>query len=235
MLSRLQTDPEELRATVARLLRTTMLAAVPVLMVIFACSDELLAVLGSPWAPASTALQLLCLVGIGKAIAFYTGPVLFAASRPRFRAVMLWIVAIVSVASVAAVGAALAGASVRTQVTGMAGSRAILFLPILVPVNLLIVARITGMRVRALLPAVPGPLFAGAAAIVSERALHATGIVDGLAPVPALLLVGATSALSALLVLLSLEPVVRAQTRRVGGRAAARAARTPARRGRRVG
>jgi teichuronic acid exporter len=224
VLSRLQADPDELRATVRKLLRTTMLATVPVLMVIFACSDELLAVLGPSWAPAADALKLLCFVGIGKAISFYTGPVLFAASRPRFRAVMLAIVAIVSTATVVAVGAALAGASVHSQVVGMAGSRAILFLPILVPVNLLIISHITGLRLRSLLPAVPGPLFAGAAALVSERALRATGVVEGLAPFPALLLVGCTSALSALLVLLSLEPTVRTQMRQLGahGRAALR-------------
>ena len=150
VLSRLQTTPAELHATIVRLLRTTMLATVPVLAVIFACSDEVLAVLGESWEPGADALKLLCLVGIGKAISFYTGPVLFAASRPRFRAVMLWIVAIVSTATVVLVGAALAGASVPTQVVGMAGSRAVLFLPILVPVNLLIVAHITGLRLRSL-------------------------------------------------------------------------------------
>ena len=137
---------------------------------------------------------------------------------------MLWIVAIVSTATVVVVGAALAGASVPTQVVGMAGSRAILFLPILVPVNLLIVSHITGLRLRSLAPAVPGPLLAAAAAIISERALRATGIVDGLAPFPALLLVGGVSALNALLVLLSFEPPVREWLGRLGaqGRAALR-------------
>ena len=137
---------------------------------------------------------------------------------------MLWIIAIVSTAMVVVVGSALAGASVHSQVVGMAGSRAILFLPILVPVNLLIISRITGLQLRSLLPAVPGPLLSGVAAVASGRAIGATAIVDGLAPLPALLLVGGVSALSALLVLLSLEPTVRKQTRRAWahGRAALR-------------
>jgi O-antigen/teichoic acid export membrane protein len=209
VLSRLQADPEQLRATVTRLLRTTMLATVPVLMVLFACSDEVLGVLGAKWVPAADALKFLCLVGIGKAIGFFTGPVLFAASRPRFRAIMLWILAIVSTVSVVAVGLALAGSALQTQVLGMAGSRALLFVPILIPVNLLIIARITGMQLRSLIPAVPGPFLAGLAAIGAERAVRATGVVDGLAAVPALLLVGGVSTLTALGVLLSLEPVVR--------------------------
>ena len=107
----------------------------------------------------------------------------------------------------------------------MAASRAILFLPILVPVNLAIIAHVTGLRLRSLWPARARRRSSPAvAAIASERALRATGIVDGLAPFPALLLVGGVSALSALLVLLSLEPPVREWLRRLGaqGRAALR-------------
>ena len=50
--------------------------------------------------------------------------------------------------------------------------------------NLLIIAHITGLRLRSLGARGAGPLLAAAAAIVSERALRATGIVDGLAPFP---------------------------------------------------
>ena len=69
-----------------------------------ATSDELVAVLGADWERAGIALQFLCLVGIGKAIGFFTGPVLFAANRPRFRAVMLWALAALSTATVVLVG-----------------------------------------------------------------------------------------------------------------------------------
>ena len=98
VLSRLQDDPEKLREAVAKCLRTTLLFAVPVLLVVLAASDEIVAVLGTDWEQAGIALQFLCLVGIGKAIAFFTGPVLFAANRPRFRAIMLWVLAAVSTA-----------------------------------------------------------------------------------------------------------------------------------------
>jgi PST family polysaccharide transporter len=211
VLSRLQDKRHELRAMTTRLLRTTLLATVPALMVVFACSDEILAVLGQSWEPGGDALKLLCLVGLGKAISFYTGPVLFAASRPRFRAVMLWAVAAVSTTVVLVVGAALASSSVRTQVVGMAGSRAILLLPILVPVNLLIVAHFTGLRLRSLLSALPGPLLAGAAGIACERLLRSAGVADGLAPLPTLLLIGGASAIVAVAVLLVLEPGARLQ------------------------
>ena len=89
VLSRLQNDPEQLREAVAKCLRTTLLIAVPVLLVVIATSDEIMAVLGPDWAQAGVALQFLCLVGIGKAISFFTGPVLFAvqsAPLPRSHA-----------------------------------------------------------------------------------------------------------------------------------------------------
>ena len=86
ILSRLQDDPEKLREAVAKCLRTTLLLAVPVLLVMLAASDEIVGLLGTEWEDAGIALQFLCLVGIGKAISFFTGPVLFAANRPRFRA-----------------------------------------------------------------------------------------------------------------------------------------------------
>jgi O-antigen/teichoic acid export membrane protein len=213
VLSRLQTEPEELRRAVARLLRTTLLATLPVMLVVLACSDELLAVLGPKWTVAADALKLLCLVGIGKSIGFFTGPVLFAASRPRFRAAMLWILALVSTMTVMGVGAVLAGTTLHLEVLGMAASRAILFLPILVPVNLLIIAHFTGMRVRELLPGIPAPLVAGLAGVAAERAIHATGVAEGLSAFPALLLVGTVSAVTAATVLVSLVPTVRDRAR----------------------
>ena len=54
VLSRLQADPEKLREAVAKCLRTTLLATVPVLLVIFAVSDEVVGVLGAEWEPAAT-------------------------------------------------------------------------------------------------------------------------------------------------------------------------------------
>ena len=55
----------------------------------------------------------------------------------------------------------------------MSLSRAALFLGVLVPVNLAIVSHMTGLRLRTLLPAVPGPLLSGAAAIAVAYGLRA--------------------------------------------------------------
>jgi O-antigen/teichoic acid export membrane protein len=223
VLSRLQAEPERLREAVATCLRTTMVATVPVMLVLFASADEVVGVLGSEWEPAADVLRLLALVGIGKAIAFFTGPVLFAASRPRFRAVMLWILAIVSTALVVGVGAALTDSSVEDQVVGMAASRAVLFLVILVPVNLAIIAHFTGLRLRTVLPSVPAPILAGLAAIGVAQAIDVTGALDGLPPLAALAVMGTITTGVALSVLVALDRRVREQAvallRLVSGRA----------------
>ena len=212
ILSRLQDDPEKLREAVAKCLRTTLLIAVPVLLVVLAASDEIVAVLGTDWEQAGIALQFLCLVGIGKAISFFTGPVLFAANRPRFRAIMLWALAAVSTAVVVVVGELTRDSSVDDQVLGMSSSRAALFLFVLVPVNLAIVSHMTGLRLRTLLPAVPGPVLSGVAAIAVAVGLRAAGAGE-LRPLLALVVVGGGAAVTAAAVLLALEPDLRARLR----------------------
>jgi len=211
VLSRLQNDPEALRAAVARCLRTTLLISVPVLLLVLACADEIVGVLGSKWDKSAIALEFLCLVGIGKAIGFFAGPVLFAVGRPRFRAVMLWVLAAVSTLSVLGAGRLLRNSSADHQILGMSGTRALLFLGVLVPVNLAIVSWTTGLRLRVLLPALPAPLLAGGSAVAVAFGLRQLGVSDRLPDVAALIVVGGVSALTAAVVLLTLERDLRGQ------------------------
>jgi PST family polysaccharide transporter len=218
VLSRLQAEPERLRAAVTTCLRTTLIATVPVMALVFATSDELMAALGSDWVPAAEGLALLTLVGIGKAIAFVTGPVLFSAGKARFRAIMLWILAAVSTAAVVLVGWLLADASTHDQVLGMAASRAILFVPILIPVNLWIIARFTGFSPRALAASAPAPILSGLAAIGVQRLVSSAPVVEDLPAIGELALVGAISTAAAIFVLVVLEPDVRRWARGAAAR-----------------
>jgi O-antigen/teichoic acid export membrane protein len=213
VLSRLQAEPEKLRQAVATCLRTTLIFTVPVLFVIFATSHELMAVLGSEWLPAAGCLMLLTLVGVGKGVAFFTGPVLFASGRARFRAVMLWVLAIVSTVLVVVVGSALADSSVDDQVVGMAASRAILFVPVLLPINLWIIGRVTGFRVRMLGRSAVAPVVAGLAAFGVERLLGLSDAIRSLSPFLELVVLGGASGVTAVVVLTTLEPRVREQAR----------------------
>jgi hypothetical protein len=186
-------------------MRLTLLLAVPTMMAMAACSQYILAVLGPEWSPGVTALKLLAVVGMVKALIVFTGPLLFALAKARFRAIMLWGQAVLSVAAVSAAGLVFGGISVEEQLTGVAGVRALLFLLVFVPLNVAIVTRLTGLRVRDIASWVPVPLISGAGAIAVVTLINATGLLDSLSPLPALLIAGSLAVAAALGVLLSLK------------------------------
>jgi O-antigen/teichoic acid export membrane protein len=101
---RLQSDRPALRDAVASSIRPTLILTVPAMAVMAACGDFLMALMGAEWELAADVLKLLALVGIGKAIVFFTGPLLFAVARPHLRAVMLWALAALSAGTALLVG-----------------------------------------------------------------------------------------------------------------------------------
>jgi O-antigen/teichoic acid export membrane protein len=207
--SRLQNDRVALREAVARCVRTTLILTVPPMAVLAACSGFLMAVMGPEWEPAADVLKLLTLVGIGKAIVFFTGPLLFAVARPHLRAVMLWVLAALSAGIVLLVGWLLTDSSSREQAVGMAVSRAAFFVAIVIPVNIAVVCWITGLRPRRIIGWLWSPLAAAAAGIAPALLLEVTGALDSVAPFVGLLVAGACSTLAAGSVLFALEPRAR--------------------------
>ncbi len=207
--SRLQNDRPALREAVASCVRTTLILTVPAMAVMAACSDFLMAVMGSEWEPAADVLKLLALVGIGKAIVFFTGPLLFAVARPHLRAVMLWILAAFSAGIVLLVGWLLTDSSSADQAFGMAVSRAAYFLAIVIPVNIAVVCWITGLRPRRFVRWVWTPLAAAAAGIAPVLVLETTGLLDGVPAFVGLIVAGTCSTLAAGGTLFALEPRAR--------------------------
>jgi O-antigen/teichoic acid export membrane protein len=222
--SRLQNDRPALRDAVASSIRTTLILTVPAMAVMAACSDLLMALMGPEWEPAADVLKLLALVGIGKAIVFFTGPLLFAVARPHLRAVMLWALAAVSAGTVLLVGWLLTDDGTREQAIGMAASRAAYFLAIVIPLNLAVVCWITGLRPRSFLPWLPSPLLSAGAGIGVVALLQLSGLLDGLPAFAGLLIGGTASFLAAGAVLFALEP----QARRLAGPVLRKLTRRPA-------
>jgi O-antigen/teichoic acid export membrane protein len=222
--SRLQNDPPALRDAVAKCIRTTLLLTLPAMLVLAACSDFVMELLGDEWTPAADVLKLLAIVGIGKAVVFFTGPLLFAVARPHLRAVMLWALAALSAGTVLLVGWLLAAEGTREQAIGMAASRAAFFLAIVIPVNIAVVCWITGLRPRNFLLWLPGPLLSGLAGVAVVAVLELSGILDGLHAVVALLIAGGSSVVATAGVLLALEP----RARELVGPVVQRALRRPA-------
>jgi O-antigen/teichoic acid export membrane protein len=211
--SRLQSDPEGLRDGVEKCLRLTLLAAVPALAVVAATSDEVVGLFGEEWSAAAAVLPLLCVVGVVKGLVFFTGPLLFAVAKPLLRAGVLWILGALSALTVVAVGAALTNDAPDDQILGMGASRAALFLAAILPLNLWILHRYGGLRLRPLVRVLPGPLASALAAGAVGAGLHASGLLDGLAAVPAAAIAVGAAALAAALALVGLEPDARTELR----------------------
>jgi O-antigen/teichoic acid export membrane protein len=215
LFSRLQQDREHLRGALETCLRLTLFLTVPALLVLAACSDFLLAVIGPEWEPGADALKLLALAGIGKAVIAFTGPLLFALGRPAFRAVMLWLLGAASAGAVVAVAGFLQSASEERQIFGVALSRAVLFLLVFVPANLLIVEWLTGFRPRAFAAMSAAPAAAGAAAIVVVFVLREMTAIETIPPVAGLAVAGVLAAATAAGTLFLLDHRAREYVRRL--------------------
>lgn len=220
--SQVQRDHEALRSMVSTFIRIAMLTTLPVLLVVAACSDYVLAVIGPEWEVGADALKLLCIVGIVKGLVHFTGPLLFAVAKPFFRATMLWFLAGVSVVTVVVVGALLSSDGAEEQLVGMSGARALVSLLVVVPLNLLIIYRVAGLSPTTFLPWLWAPLSAGIASILAVEGLTRSGALDDLAPFLALVVSFAVALGVALALMVALEPRVRDLLRR-GARSAAEA------------
>jgi teichuronic acid exporter len=219
--SAFQNDPDGLRATVEKCLRVTLVITAPALMILAVASEYVLAPLGDEWVPAADVLALLCVVGLVKGLVFFTGPLLFAVAKPFLRAAVLWALGALSAATVVAVGSALEDAAADDQILGMAASRALVFLAAILPINLAILVRFGGLRLRGLAPALPPAFGSGLAAVAVVVALRAAGLLDGLSPFPAIVLAAGPAGAVALAALLLLEPAARSELRSLrdrGGR-----------------
>jgi PST family polysaccharide transporter len=209
--SRQQDDIVELRGTVGRCIRIALYTTVPTLLVVAACSEHVLAVVGTEWVVGATALKLLAVVGIIKGFVFFAGPLLFAVARPRLRAIVLWSLALVSAGMVVAAGVVFEDASDTDQLLGMSSARALTFLIAFLPVNLFIICRISGLKLRSILPWLPAPFGSGAAALCVGAVLDASSLLHGMAPVPALVVAAAPTITAATVTFLALDADLRHQ------------------------
>ena len=213
LFSRLQRDREGLRSAVDSCMRVTLVAAIPSLLALAACSEFLLAVIGPEWAAGADALKLLAVAGIGKAIISFTGPLLFAVGRPAFRAVMLWVLGAASAGAVVAVASLLQSSSEERQIFGVALSRALLFVIVFVPVNLVIVEWLTGFRIRAFGAMAAAPTVAGMAAIAVVVLLREATAIESIPPIAGLAIAGLLAAGTAAGTLFLLDSHSRAYVR----------------------
>ena len=150
-----------------------MLTTLPVLLVLAACSDYVLAVIGPEWEVGADAIKLLCVVGIVKGLVHFTGPLLFAVARPLVRAPMLWAIAAINLARHRRRRARPRDRVRDDQLLGMSLSRA----PwsrcsSSCPLNLVIIRRLAGISFRSMAPWAVAPTTAGVAVDRGRRGHH---------------------------------------------------------------
>jgi PST family polysaccharide transporter len=176
--SRLQKDPEGLRDATRSCMRLNALATVPFMLVLAACAKHVAGVLGSRWTAAPDAIRLLAVVGICKVFLDYAAALLFAVGKPHLRAVFQWVLAGISATTFAAAAVALKHSSTDHQVLGIAISRVALFALIFVPLNLIIVRRLTKNRILDLLASAREPVVAGLVAIAVVALADSAGLLE---------------------------------------------------------
>lgn len=84
LFSRLQDDPERLRAAYYTAVELCAVVACPIFIGLSAVAPELcLTLFGAKWAPVVPAMQVLGLVGVAMSVSIYLAPVLISVGRPE--------------------------------------------------------------------------------------------------------------------------------------------------------
>lgn len=224
-LARYADDREAFNDRTVEVMRTGSLLAVPLLGVLAAASDPLMALVGEQWLPASDTLKVLCILAAVQAMSMFLGPILQAAGRPGVLAWLTWISAGLSALSFVGSGLLLAGLSIERQVVLLAAIRTAVFVPTLFVVVFPVFRRILGLGGGRLVAAV-WP--ASVAALVGFGAVHLMQELFGSAwmepPLIGIALAGALSGLVTIGLLALIEPAARrlpgTLIRKVRGRAA---------------
>lgn len=199
-LARHQRDQNAIRRRLKDLLSLASLATVPLLAVMAAVAPWFIPLLGSEWGSATTALQILCAVGIMRVFATFSGPLLQAINRPSLLAVLVWFGAGLSAAAFVIAGVVLEGSSVASQVNGMAVAGLAVF-SILMAVNSWILRRFGGLGLRDQFATMLVPSFAGAVAFGVGTFVWTSGATDDLGPLLSVFFGSALSAGAAAVVL----------------------------------
>ena len=190
-LAGLGDDRAAMSARYRKMVVMLVITSAPVMAAIAATAEPLMQLLGDEWTPAAASLQLLCVVGVVRAMIMLNGPLLQASGNPGLQATISWIGAVLSAVTLVVVGLALQGESVSAQVVGMAASRALLFALVFLPLGQLAVgSRLPDAEMATYLRLVTPPLAACLLAAVLG-ALAADAMTDaGTAPVFVVLVVG---------------------------------------------
>lgn len=209
-LARFADDREAFNDRTVEVVRIGSLLAVPILGALAASSDPLIALVGEEWEPAAAALRVLCILAAVQAMSMFLGPILQAAGRPGVLAWLTWTSAVLSSLTFVASGLLLGGYSIERQVVLLAAIRTAVFVPTLFVIVLPVLSRTLALRGRRVLVAI-WP--ASVSAVVGYGVVWAARAVFGDAwlepPLVGIALAGLAAGISAIGVLMLIEPLAR--------------------------
>lgn len=213
-LSRFASDQDAFNRRAGEILRLTAVVTVPFFSVLALVARPLLALLGPDWAPAVTALQVLCLLGVVQVFTNLVGPILQAAGRPGVLALFAWIAAGFSAGGFLVGGMLVRGMGLEAQVGGLALSRLVAYVLIVVMLALAL-PRLLGLRMRTVGGALVRPCGAALTGFAAARALLASlGLDVAGAPLVALVVHAVTGILAVGAALLAIDPLSRSLARK---------------------
>jgi O-antigen/teichoic acid export membrane protein len=163
--ARLQDKPDELRKSVLTCLRLSATVTLPALAGLAVVGDHLMATLGSKWTPAAGVLKALAVLGMAIIFANFTGPILQAKAKTREVAYLVWGRTVVGLVILVAAGLLVRGSAVNLQIMGIALSRLILGVFLVLPIFFWILMRESGISMREVLTAI-APAALSAAVVV---------------------------------------------------------------------
>jgi PST family polysaccharide transporter len=200
--SRLQDDTEGLRAAVLSCVRLSATTTIPAMAILAAAAEPLMALLGSRWAPAATALQILIFLGIAKALTVFTGPLLLARGRVKTSALLVWALGIATAIALTVVGTTMRAAELPQQIFATATTLTIVYVLVFGAGSLVLMRRICDLRFGALLTATAPGAAAAIAAALTARMAASDNFFESRSPVLALLSILVPAVLAASVTLL---------------------------------
>jgi O-antigen/teichoic acid export membrane protein len=207
--SSLQDDADALRKAVLSCIRLSASITIPAMAVIAAVSDPLMAVLGEKWMPAAAVLKIVVIMGIGKAVTFFTDPLLLARNRPWTIALLAWTLGIVTATTLGTVGAMMNGAPVERQLIAIAIAHTTVFVLLYGIASFTLTRRLCGASARQFAAAIAPGLGAGLASALTATAIATSGMLWNGSAAVALIATAAPAAIAAGITLILLDPTIR--------------------------
>jgi PST family polysaccharide transporter len=208
--SRLQDDPEALRAAVRSCIRLSATITIPAMAILATVGEPLFAVMGEQWSASSSVLKVVVIMGMAKAVTLFTGPLLLAKGRPMVPAMLTWILGALTVGGIAVVGILAEQSTVDVQVVAAALARTSIFVLVYGITSLALTRRECGLSIRRCIVQIAPGATAGAAVLLTGMFTGRVLAPATSSPVIELLIQIGTATIVGMTVLAILERSVRA-------------------------